>query len=137
MVGGLGSALPPPPFFHAEGGQGQPAGFGRQDEINSHDSVLAAAADDIPVLDEDVHIGGKVFHLQPADLPGLVHDHGLLPNGPIEGQETGGGGGGLRHRQGEEIEGEVGVGVRSVDLEELRMVGHSTKIQMGVGHPRG
>ena len=116
LVLGLSSAPPPAAFLHTEGGQGQATGLGGQNKINAHDAVLPPAAHDIAVLDEDVHVGGEIFHFQPADLAGLMNDDGLLPDGAVQGEEVLRAGDGLSLRQGEEIEGEVGVGEGSVDV---------------------
>jgi hypothetical protein len=111
----LSSAPTPATFLHAEGGQRQATGLGGQNEVGPNDPVLATSANNISVLDEDVHVGGKIFHLKPADLTGLMDDDGLFLDGPIKREKILGAADGLSLRQSKEVEGEVGVGERSVD----------------------
>ena len=116
FVGRLGSAPPPAAFLHAEGGQRQATGLSGQNEIDSYDAVLPAATDNVSVLNEDVHVGGEIFNFQEADLTGLMDDDGLLLDGPVQGEQILRAGDGLSLRQSKEVQGEVGVGERSVDF---------------------
>lgn len=69
----LAVALVPAGRLDAEDRDGDPAGFGRHDEVGPQRAVLAAALDDVSCLNEEIEVAG-VLDEELVDIPGLADE---------------------------------------------------------------